>query len=713
MVKTTPRLAVTAILAILVSGFAAASPPQAAAVASPGPQRPKYELWVTLDDLTKTLTGREELVWVNPTRDEVPDMLFHLYWNAFKNEDSAFLREAARESLFSRGSLPEDGEWGWIDITSIRLADGTILGPTLEYVTPDGPDHPGDQTVARVVFPEPVQPGGTISLQIEFRSKIPRTVARSGYYRHSYFIAQWFPKPGVYEEGKGWNCHAYHETSEFFADFADFTVHITVPESFVVGSSGKQTGVSRNAAARTATTTFVQENIHDVAWTADPKFLRVERIFTAAEEVTPAEYEETARKLGLTTEEVRLPDVRMILLIRKEHKSQIDRHFKALRMAIKYYGLWYGPYPYETVTMVDPPFRTGSGGMEYPTLFTAGTNVITSPEANSPEGVIIHEFGHGYWYGLVANNEFEAAWLDEGVNTYSTGRVLATAYGPGVFSPYFKGIPLDRLFPMPKALDYETDRAAALQVVELDPVTAWSWKFYNGASYGMNVYMRASTILNTLERLLGEEAMMRLMRTYHMRWRFRYPTTADFIATVNEVAGRDLTWFFDELLFATHIFDYGIGRLESAEIPKHKLGVFEVAGLNEEMTRQKARELEAEEKTAAGVKEVKSYLTTLTLRRFGEAKVRGHTPLAFEVVFDDGTKEQGTWDGQDRWARFTFERPAKAVSAVVDPQRVWVIDADLSNNSYQVKPVRKGVVRLAAKLFFLLQNSLQFLAGLS
>ncbi len=713
MFRKASFLIAAAVLAVLAPGLAAAAFPQDKATAAPTAQRPQVELWVTLDDVAKTLTGREDLVWVNATRDEVPDMLFHLYWNAFKNEDSAFLREAGQETSLARGSLPKDGQWGWIEITSIRLADGTDLGPTLEFVTPDEPPHPGDQTVARVRFPEPVKPGDSVALRIEFRSKIPRTVARSGYYRHSYFIAQWFPKPGVYEEGKGWNCHAYHQHSEFFASFADFTLHITVPESFVVGSSGKQTEVRTNAAAKTTTTTFVQENIHDVAWTADPNFLRVERTFKAAEEVTPAEYEETARKLGLTTDEVRLPDVQMILLIRKEHRRQIDRHFKALRMAIKYYGLWYGPYPYETVTMVDPPFRTGSGGMEYPTLFTAGTSVITSPGANSPEMVIIHEFGHGYWYGLVANNEFEAAWLDEGINTYSTGRVLAAAYGPGTLPLYFKGIPIDRLIPMPKFLDHETDRAAALQVVEFDPVTAWSWKFYNGLSYAMNVYMRASTILNTLERLVGEETMMRIMRTYHMRWRFRHPTTADFIAAANEVAGRDLTWFFDELLTATHQFDYGVGKLTSVEVRTHKLGVFDVAGRKEETTRKMVREFERKEKPPKGQKEDKTYLTTLTLRRYGEARVRSHTPVEFEVVFDDGAKERGVWDGQDRWATFTFEKQAKAVSACVDPEEVWLVDADLANNSYQLKAGRKGVVRLAAKLFFLMQNSLQALAGLS
>jgi hypothetical protein len=120
-----------------------------------------------------------------------------------------------------------------------------------------------------------------VRLLVEFESKIPRTIARSGYYRDSYFIAQWFPKPGVYEEGKGWNCHQYHANSEFFADFADFSVHITVPAAFVVGASGKQLSAVSAADGKTVSYTFEQSRIHDFAWTADPDYLKVERDFLA------------------------------------------------------------------------------------------------------------------------------------------------------------------------------------------------------------------------------------------------------------------------------------------------------------------------------------------------------------------------------------------------------------------------------------------------
>ncbi len=465
--------AIVLLSAAVVLGTAAAQTPQDPGT---GPAAPglRYEIWVDLDAGGKMLQGKEELVWTNPTEEPVPDMLLHLYWNAFKNEDSAFLREAAAESTFSRGAAPDDGEWGWIDITDIRLADGSDLKPGLSFVTPDGPDHPGDQTVARVLFPAPVQPGESVRIRLEFKSKVPRTVARSGYYKNSFFIAQWFPKPGVYEAGKGWNAHAYHQNSEFFADFADFVVHITVPRDFVVGSSGKQVDERADETTGTKTLTFAQSMVHDFAWMADPRYLRIERDFIGDREVSPQEYRETAELLGLPIEEVRLPNVKMILLIAPEHKKQIERHFRALRAAIKYYGLWYGPYPYETVTMVDPPFRTGSGGMEYPTLFTAGTSVLPSRNQLSPEGVIIHEFGHGYWYGLVATNEFESAWLDEGFNTYSTGRVAAMAYGPGALPFRFKGFPVDWFLAVPKVFDLETDRVAAINTVRYDPVTAWS-----------------------------------------------------------------------------------------------------------------------------------------------------------------------------------------------------------------------------------------------
>jgi hypothetical protein len=639
----------------------------------------RYEIWVELDPAKEMLHGREEITWTNTTRDPVPDMLFHLYVNAFRDEGSTLMQEAASETLFSRVRA-KDGKWGWINVEEIGLADGRDLKPTAEFVTADEPRHPDDRTVMRIRFPEPVRPGQSVSLKIRFEEKVPAMGMRTGVYADSYFIAQWYPKPGVYREGKGWACHEYHLNSEFFSDFGDFAVHITAPPRFVIGASGKLAGTVGSTDGKSVTRTYVQGRIHDFAWTASPDFVRIERDFVAAREVTAAEYAETAARLGLGLEDVRLPDVKMILLIARAHTGQIDRHFKALRAAIKYYGLWYGPYPYETVTMVDPPFRTGSGGMEYPTLFTAGTSVLKSARSLTPEGVIVHEFGHGYWYGLVANDEFEEAWLDEGINTYSTGKVLAKAYGPGEPAFSLLGLPLNWFLRLPAYYDWESDRAAAINVVKFDPVITRSWEFYGTASYGANVYMRASTCLNTLERLLGGGTMARIMRTYHSRFRFRHPQSRDFIDIVNEVAAKDMTWFFDEFFNRTLDFDYGIGSIRSVRDTKSK---------------------------------EKAFVTTVTARRFGEARMGPGTGVEVRVVFKDGSEETRIWDGQARWSRLTFRTTAEADYAVVDPKLIWLIDSNLANNSLRPgASLPGGILRLSTKVLFFLQNLLLSIGSL-
>ena len=668
----------------------------------------QYEIWVSLDPAKKMLQGRETISWTNTSRDAIPDFWFHLYWNAFKNEKSALMEEVRLDEpsgTFHGDADVKDGDWGWIDVEKIRLGDGTDLSATMQFMTPDEPVHPDDQTVMRVKLPKPLLPGETLKLELNFKARIPKTIRRSGYYHNGYFIGQWFPKPGVYQEGKGWNCHQYHLNSEFFADFAAFRVHITVPGNYVVGAAGKETARQSDSGRKTATYTFEQEGIHDFAWTTDPDYIRIERDFIAANEVSPSEYREIAGTLRLPLEEVKLPDVKMILLINPEHRNQVERHFKALRMALKYYGLWYGPYPYETVTMIDPPFRSGSGGMEYQTLFTAGTQVLPSPQANNPEMVIIHEFGHGYWYGLAANNEFEEAWLDEGINTYSTGKVLAKAYGPGAIPLTLFGIPLTRYSGALKYADKETDRAAAIQIVKHDPIVTASWKFYDPMSYALNVYMRAATCLNTLENIIGKEVMLRVMRAFHTRFRFRHPVSSDFIATVNEISGRDLNWLFDELFFSTKEWDYAVDNVISREITAAR-GIFDCQGEKSEITAKAARDLDKKNKKPV-------YQSLVRIRRLGEARPGPGIQLKIKTVFEDGSKKTNYWDGQGSWAEFSFTGASKVKYAQIDPDNVFLIDCDLSNNSFIVKANMAGTLRWTGKLLFWIQNLLQFVSTLS
>ena len=240
--------------------------------------------------------------------------------------------------------------------------------------------------------------------------------------------------------------------------------------------------------------------------------------------------------------------------------------------------------------------------------------------------------------------------------------------------------------------------------MELDPITTVSWKFHDRGSYGLNVYDRASVCLHTLEGLVGEEMMLRILRTFQMRFRYKHPQTQDFIDVVNEVTGRDLSWFFEELFFGTLNFDYGISSVASEEKKKYVRGVFDVDGRKEEITSKRIKKMEKEDKKSD---DKKYYVTEVKVRRFGEARVRGDTVMKLKVVFEDGSEEVINWRGQERWKKFIFEKPAKAKYAQIDPDNIWLVDSNLTNNSLKRKPSRKGIFKVATELLFLIQNYLQ------
>ncbi|MBO0799616.1 MAG: M1 family metallopeptidase, partial [Blastocatellia bacterium] len=409
----------------------------------------KIDVKLKLDEKgrPKDLMGRERLIWLNDSPDIINDLQFHLYLNAFKNEKSTFLRESGGQL---RGDRIERGEWGWIDVNELKIDGGDDLTAKIEFIHPDD-DNADDQSVIRVPLAKPINPGEKITLDIKFTAKLPRVFARTGYWGQFALVGQWFPKIGVWESvGErrravaGWNCHQFHANSEFYADFGNYDVTITVPAIYrgKIGATGKMEAETVNSDG-TVSYNFSQTNVHDFAWTIDPNYLVVTRQFKADEQVNESEINEWARRLELNQDQIRLKDVAVTLLIQPEHRGQIDRHFAAAFNAIKYFGLWYGKYPYATLTIVDPPYNGGgAAGMEYPTFITAGTSWWPGRDQN-PEEVVVHEFGHQFWQGMVASNEFEESWLDEGFNTYSTAKVLKQAYGANLIPvKLFTGIPL-------------------------------------------------------------------------------------------------------------------------------------------------------------------------------------------------------------------------------------------------------------------------------
>lgn len=646
------------------------------------PRIVSYTMNVGLDIETNIISGTEILEWHNTTGRYQNQFPFHLYHNAWKNNRSTY----AKESGWRLSRQMEEGDYGYTNIKSV-----TYIGPrgeaditnTFQYIQPDD-DNVDDQTVFQITTPRYVAPNGVLRLRIEFETKQPLPISRTGAIRDYHFVAQWFPKIGVWWKG-AWNCHQFHSSTEFFADYGIFDVSITVPGNYMIGATGGNPKEEKENSEGTKTYRFYQEDVHDFTWVTAPDLVKNVRTFSHQD---LEQGENPARHHPLK-------DVTVILLSQPHHANLIDRYFTATFNALRYFGEWYGQYPYDAVTAVDPANDSRSGGMEYPTLFTGGGNMFSPKEQSSPEGVTVHEFGHQFWYGLVGNNEFEEAWLDEGFNTYSTERVLDAGWppfkagryyfgGPGAGS--FSGIP--HVF---EQISVSRLSGANLQLRSQgknDVMTRRGWEY--NQSYGLNSYTKPGSSLMQLERYVGEETMYRIMRTYHHRFRFQHPTSQDFINVVNEVTGKNMNWFFDNTWFSSNLFDYSLDRIMNRRIPP-PMGLFNnngvPAGANEESAT--------------------SYECTVVVKREGEAI----TPVDVLIVFDNGDQKREEWDGQYRWKEFVYHTDSPVRYAVVDPDMKIVMDINYNNNSKVItEPGFQSLAarKIASKWMFYIQVYLEY-----
>ena len=596
-------------------------------------RRVAYTIDVTLDPEARTVRGTERISWRNPDTVPVDSLQFHLYLNAFKNRRSTFMRESG--GIHRGFSADDDNRWGGVSISRMQVvlpdapllstayrAEDTDLTDRIAFIQPDD-QNADDETVIAVPLPEPVQPGETIFLEVEFESKLPQIIARTGWQDKAdgtpfFFVAQWFPKLGVYEvpgqryipedapRGQ-WNTHQFHANSEFYADFGTYDVTITVPEDYVVGASGVRLDETRSGG--THTVVYRAEDVHDFAWTTSPAFL---------------EYTDTWRHVNLR------------LLIQPEHKAQAQRHFDAAKVALERFDDWVGEYPYTTLTLVDG--LGGSNGMEYPTLITCGTTYMMPKWMRLLELVTIHEFGHQYFYGILASNEFEEAWLDEGMNSYLETRIMDEVYSPGS-AVSLPGLRID---------DGPGQRTFyAKSAPSRGALFTRSWEYRFPEDYGKASYMKPATVMNTLERYLGWDTMKRFLRTYYQRWRFRHPTTRDLQDVAEEVAGQDLDWFFDQYVYGTAVVDYAVDRLQVQAIDP-----------------------------PGGSDDALWYESEVRVER----REDGTFPQTLRVWFEDGSVEDVVWDGEAAWETFTFEKPSPLAEAYLDPDNAVWLDVNRLNN---------------------------------
>ncbi len=591
------------------------------------PRIANYRIEASLDFEHKTLEGKETLTWRNTGTAPTQELPLHLYLNAFKGPQSLFVKESGGQLRGDHLVKPSDpGSWGYCRLLSARME-----GRELE-------SHDGeDETVRWLRLPRLVGPGETIHLEITWQNRYPRVFARSGWSENFLMSGQWFPKVGVYA-GDRWNCHAYHANTEFFADFGVYDVALSLPNALGLAHTGTQTNFVTEIEKDLKRPLNViwrlhAEDVHDFAWAVMPSEAWRK----------PAMYEYRG--------------VQVFYYINERNRGNFLRQKRAVENALRWSEEWYFKYPYPTLTVIDTPNdASGADGMEYPTLITAGSVAFDPVQQRYfPEVVTVHEYGHQFFYGMLASNEFEEPWLDEGFNSWFTHKAMERTYHSLLGGRRFQ-VGTDFL-----------EWAGYWMQPSADPLTRFGFKTLNIETYFITAYAKPTLVLNQLEAMLGRPVMEQVMRAYAQEMAFHHPTRADFKRIAERVSGRDLGSFWRDFVEGTEVLDYAI------------------QGVKDQETTQGGWLFSSNEPVfAAPQPTTPGRLGSITLVRKGGIRV----PITLWVRLENREEQRLTWDGQDRWITYDFDSPVAA--AVLDPDGNYPMLKDRLHASYTQKPIRRG-----------------------
>ncbi|MDP4216447.1 MAG: M1 family metallopeptidase [Bacteroidota bacterium] len=457
-------------------------------------QEVDYKINVVLDDREKTLDGFVTMRYVNHSPDTLRYIWIHLWPNAFRNDETAFSEQSlgnGRTDFY----FSDKTQKGYINRLDFRV-DGAIA------VTED---HPQYIDVVRVILPHPLAPGGRSSITTPFHEKLPYAFARSGYAHGTFHIAQWYPRPAVYDHS-GWHPMPYPDQGGLYGEFGHYDVTITVPGGYVVAATGRAEEISP-ATPATRTWRCIQDHLQDFAWFADKQY-------------------------HTDHDTLSLPSGRVIDLYayyRPAANIQWKSCMQYLKDAIRFRSSAIGEYPFDVAavaeTRMGPP---GSAG--YPTLAAI----------NGDKGVldldlsIEHAMGCN-WFGFDLGTDGQRwPWMDEGMNAFYDRRYREQKY-PG--RTYLHGDAGPWPF-WPDDMARITLSAAAAQ--RLDQPISTAAETFSQRNYSLIAAQKTRLWLEGLERALGKALFDSGMQAYFRDWQFRHPYPEDFRAVMEATSHREL-----------------------------------------------------------------------------------------------------------------------------------------------------------------------------
>jgi hypothetical protein len=581
-----------------------------------------YEMDVTLIPIEYALAGEETITYKNNSPDTLRSFYLHLYPNAYRDSQSIMAREARR---YHQKIISDNDAAGHINVESFRIVQEAEGREVTAFRV--------DDTILEADLPAPLPPGGRLKVELSFYLKVRKFAGRAGYRGVQYDFAQWYPKVCVYDE-TGWNNEPFHLLGEFYGEFGTFDVTIRVPSEYIVAATGEvvsgdpgwesvriDTSLSTSRlrseiqrirdAQRTAarsgqirTVTFHAEHVHDFAWVISPDFLY-----------------ERGEWDGIPVHVLYRSHVWT-----RWHKVVADRGERAL----EWLSAKFGRYPYPQLTIAHGLLR---GGMEYPMLVM---------NASESETLIFHEVGHIYFFGILANNEWKEAWLDEGFTSFQTRWYMEARYGKWGFdrnAQLQRANWLQKRRPARTRRENDQDLALRYNASSFNqPISKISHRFNEPLGYTRNAYTKGAFFFDMLKYVVGDSTFGEICQTYYKQWAFKHVNEDRFRQVCEEVSGADLGWFFNQWLHDSVTVDYALANVD--------------------------KKFDAEE-----------WQTTIGVIR----KARGVMPVDVRVVTLAGDTLTQRWDGKDRAGSLTFASASKPMKVVLDPNDMILDKARLNN----------------------------------
>jgi len=470
-------------------------------------QKTDYTIQCSLDDVNNTITGDLALTYTNNSPKPIEYLYMHLHMNAYKNDKTAFAKQmkAHQKTDFSTSDKEEKG---YIDGLSFVDANESAL--ELEY-DENNPD------IAILRLKEPIQAGASTTIRTPFHLKLPKLFSRAGYTDNAFQVTQWFPRTAVYDMD-GWHPLPYLNQGEFYNDFGDYDVTITVPEDYIIASTGVEQKINET------TYNYKAKNVVDFAWFAS-KNIKVEK------------------------ETVELPNGKStdVFVYYTPGDENWQQSLKYATRALNFFSEKIGSYPHPVLRIVQSGSIAGAG-MEYPMI----TNIelpeldaFTRQLVNTGElldEIIAHEIAHNWFQATLATNERDFPWMDEGMTSYFEQLYMAKFNQPSPFAGQDIAIEMQHVRSNKKIqLFYPDEHTPEL-------------------NYYLFYYVYSPKMIRYLSGYLGEETMETIFREYYTEWAGKHPQPEDFFNAISSNTDKDVTWFIEDIVKNPSVMDYAITK---------------------------------------------------------------------------------------------------------------------------------------------------------